>query len=320
MKPAAFDRRAIPEGAREYLWTAPDGQGIRRMDWPAPDENTYLRGSMLFMPGRGDSYEKYLESFEDWRRRGWQVSAGCWRGQAGSGRLASDEVTGHIEDFGQWVADLAAFWRAWAADNPAPRVLVGHSMGGHLTLRAVAERALDPMPDALVLSAPLLGVHPEFMPHSLQSVLARVMTTIADPRRPAWKWSEKPGEIPRFRMGLLTHDEARYADERWWRDERPELVMGPGSWGWVRAVLDSIRALDSEEALKGIDIPVFIFGTDADKLVSTSAIRRAARFIPTAELLMFGDEAAHEILREVDPVRDKALAAIAEFLERVLPV
>ena len=41
------------------------------------------------MPGRGDAYEKYLETFEHWRLRGWSVTAADWRGQAGSGRLGS---------------------------------------------------------------------------------------------------------------------------------------------------------------------------------------------------------------------------------------
>jgi lysophospholipase len=33
--------------------------------------------------------------------------------------------------------------------------------------------------------------------------------------------------------------------------------------------------------------------------------------------LWFGDEAGHEILREVDAVRDRALAAIDGFLDKV---
>ena len=33
---------------------------------------------------------------------------------------------------------------------------------------------------------------------------------------------------------------------------------------------------------------------------------------------MFGEEASHEILRETDPVRDRALQAIDAFLDRVL--
>jgi lysophospholipase len=64
---------------------------------------------------------------------------------------------------------------------------------------------------------------------------------------------------------------------------------------------------------------VFIAATSADKLVAPAAIARAARWLPHAELLLFGPESRHELLREVDPVRQRALAAIDEFLDRVAP-
>src|SRR6185503_7838883 len=102
--------------------------------------------------------EKYLETLEHWRRQGWRVTAADWRGQAGSGRLGIDPVTGHVDDFALWVGDLAAFWQEWASDRSGPRVLAAHSMGGHLALRAVADRRLDPPPAALVTTAPMLDV------------------------------------------------------------------------------------------------------------------------------------------------------------------
>jgi lysophospholipase len=272
------------------------------------------------MPGRGDAYEKYLETFEHWRRRGWSVTAADWRGQAGSGRLGSDAVTGHIDDFARWTGDLAALWREWARDRSGPRVLVGHSMGGHLALRAVAERTLDPAPDALVLSAPMLEVLPERVPLALKQIAARVMCAVGDPRRPAWKWSEKPGEMPAFRQALLTHDDARYADELYWRRARPELVMGPGSWGWVAAALASIRRLARPGVLEAVDLPVHIVATSADRLVGCRAIHRAQARLPQCDAQWFGDEAAHEILREVDAVRDRALGGIDRFLESIAPL
>ena len=79
----AFGRRSIPAGAAESRWVAPDGHAIRRLDWPEPDSRP-VRGSMLFMAGRGDAYEKYLETFEHWRTRCWRVTAADWRGQARS--------------------------------------------------------------------------------------------------------------------------------------------------------------------------------------------------------------------------------------------
>jgi lysophospholipase len=310
-----FDRRAIPPDAAETRWAAPDGHPVRRIDWPLPDGPG--SGALLFLPGRGDAYEKYLETYEHWRRRGWQVTAVDWRGQAGSGRLGADEITGHVDDFAVWVRDLAAFWHEWARDRAGPRVLVGHSMGGQLALRAVAERVLEPSPSALVLSAPMLDVTPEIVPTALKQGTARAMCAFGDPRRPAWKWSEKPGELPAFRQALLTHDEVRYADELWWREARPELVMGPGSWGWVRSACASIRALDRPGVLEATDLPVYMIATSADRLVSTRAIRRAATRLPRCEVLWFGAEAAHEILREADPVRDRALAGIDAFLDEV---
>jgi lysophospholipase len=312
----AFDRRSIPPGARESRWIAPDGHAIRLLHWVQPAGPP--RGSLLFMPGRGDFYEKYLETFEHWRDRGWCVTAADWRGQAGSGRNGTDAHTGHVPDFGCWIADLAALWRDWSQQRPGPLVLVGHSMGGHLALRAAAEKALVPAPAALVLVAPMLDVQPERIPLSLRRLLAWVRCATGDPRRPAWKWSERPGELPAFRQHLLTHDADRYADEVYWREARPALAMGTGSWGWVRAALASIGQLRRRDVLAQVTVPVLIVATKADRLVGTRAMQRAAALLPHAQTLWFGAESAHEILREADPVRERALAQIDRFLERTI--
>ena len=309
-----IDRRAIPQSAQESVWHARDGHALRRIDWPGASGAE--RGSILFFPGRGDNYEKYLETLEQWHRAGWRVTAGDWRGQAGSGRLGNDAVTGHVEDFSQWIDDLAAFWREWKATTPGPHILAGHSMGGHLILRATAEGAVDP--DALVLSAPMLGFIGN-LPIAIGHTAAKLMSRIGDPKRPAWKWSEKPGEVPAARQGLLSHDDDRYEDELWWREKRPELVMGPGSWGWVERAYASMRALFAPGRLESVSIPVLIVATSNDKLVAMGAIEDAAKRLPNAQMVRFGKEAHHEILREVDAVRDRAMDAIAEFLDKVTP-
>ena len=245
------------------------------------------------------------------------MTAADWRGQAGSGRLGADAVTGHIDDFSIWVADLAAFWAEWSRGRAAPLVLAGHSMGGHLVLRAAAEGAVRP--DALVLSAPMLGFLPDVLPAGLQYVAAWLMCRLGDPRRPAWKWSEKPGELPAGREALLTSDAERYADESWWRAERPELAMGPGSWGWTRAASESNRRLARPGILEGLEVPTLLLAAERDRLVSFRAIGRVAARLPQGELVTFGPEARHELLRETDPVRDRVLAAIDRFLDRVAP-
>ncbi|MXO74889.1 alpha/beta fold hydrolase [Altererythrobacter aerius] len=311
----AARRRSIPDHAREATWTAADGHAIRRIDWH-PASADAPRGSILFMAGRGDGYEKYLETLADWTGRGWRVTAADWRGQAGSGRLGADAITGHIADFGDWVGDLAALWADWAANTPAPHILAGHSMGGHIALRAVADGRLAP--DAVILVAPMLGLHGPLPPAAMHAA-ARLAGSFGDLRRPAWKWSEKPGEPPVSRAHLLTHDAARYADELWWRAERPELVMGPGSWGWVVQAYASMRRLMAPGVLERVKMPVLILAAQNDKLVAYRAIAAAAARLPDCRLVTFGPESHHEILREVDAVRDRALAEIDSFLDSRAP-
>ena len=99
-------RRAIPTDAAISRWIAPDGWALRRFDWPA--RSARPRGAILFQGGRGDVFEKYLETFGHWHAAGWSITAFDWRGQGGSGRLAPDPHVGHAVDFAPWIADLAA--------------------------------------------------------------------------------------------------------------------------------------------------------------------------------------------------------------------
>jgi lysophospholipase len=311
---SAIDRRAIPPAAAESTWLAADGHAIRRIDWPGAAP---ARGSILFLPGRGDFYEKYLETLEEWHRAGWRVTASDWRGQAGSGRLGKDDVTGHVADFSVWIDDLALLWEQWVAETPGPHVLAAHSMGGHLVLRALIERRVAPQ--AVVLSAPMTGVNGPPLPLPMLHRVAQMMCAVGDPLRQAWKWSEKPGEKPSKRANLLTHDPDRYADETWWRATRPELVMGPASWRWVERAYASWLMLEAPGALEVIDVPVLIVSTSSDKLVSHPANLRAAARLPKGELLVLGEEAHHEVLRETTPVRAGIMARIAAFLDRTAP-
>ncbi len=312
---SAFDRRSIPAAARETRWSTRDGHAVRRIDWDAQSAAA-ARGSILFLPGRGDFYEKYLETLDGWSAQGWRVTASDWRGQAGSGRMSADPLIGDIADFAVWIDDLAVLWQDWKAQTPAPHVLIGHSMGGHLVLRALAERRVDPA--AMVLSAPMLGFV-SAIPASVQHLAARLMCRIANPARAAWQASEKPGSSVLGRAELLTFDPDRYEDEMWWREARSVLTMGPASWRWVERAAASLAALNAPGTLEAVDTPVLLLAAREDRLVTWAAIERAAQRLPHAELVSWGAEARHELLREADAVRDAVLSAIDAFLARAAP-
>ncbi|OAN58819.1 alpha/beta fold hydrolase [Sphingomonas sp. TDK1] len=303
-------RREIPAGARVDHWSAPDGWRLRRLHWPGEGAP---RGSILFQTGRGDVFEKYLESFAHWHAQGWSITAFDWRGQGGSGRLTPKANCGHIDDFATYITDLRAFAAAWVAETPGPHVVMGHSMGGHLVLRGLAEKAIAP--DAAVLIAPMLAVRSAL--GRLAAPMARLLARLGDPRRPAWKGNEKP-YTTETRANLLTHDPDRYADELWWQAQDRTLLTGAPSWQWLVEAFRSMAALEAGP-LETLEVPLLLVVAEADGLVDARAALRIAPRLPDAELLRFGPESAHEILREVDPVRDRAIAAIDLFLDARAP-
>jgi lysophospholipase len=307
MASALLYRRAIPSGARVSAWHAPDGWALRRFDWPAEGR---VRGAMLFQGGRGDIFEKYLEAFAHWHDQGWSITSFDWRGQGGSGRLSPDPHIGHVEDFAIYVRDFADFWADWAPAAAGPRVVVGHSMGGHIVLRALAEGAAQP--DAVVLIAPMLGLHSP-LGARLGERFARILGGAGNAARAAWKTNERPATLE-SRQSLLTHDKDRYEDELWWREAEPQLKFGPPSWRWLIEAFASTRKLRADSRLKTMRVPVLMLIAMADKLVDPKAALQVAAKLPDVRVVRFGKESAHEILREADPVRNRAIGEIDIFL------
>lgn len=316
LRQVAIDRRAIPADAVESVWHAADGWPIRRIDWQ-PFPAVPKRGALLFLVGRGDHYEKYLETLDGFAREGWAVTSVDWRGQGGSGRLLDDPHVGHIDDFSTWIADLREFWRSWRSETRGPHVVVAHSMGGHLTLRALAENAIDP--DAVALSAPMLSIRTGGVPLAINHAVAKAFCAIGLSEKAAWKESEKPMSPLSLREKILTHDVDRYMDEiAWWRI-RPNVRLGPPSWRWVERAIASIRLMGEAGRLENIQTPILLMATQADQLVDTKRIVADRKRLPNAEILLFGKEAAHELLREADPVRDACLTRIRTFFEEHIP-
>ncbi|URW74885.1 alpha/beta hydrolase [Sphingomonas donggukensis] len=306
-------RRRLPDDAQVSFWTAPDGWRIRRFDWPARAGESADGGTILFAGGRGDIFEKYLETFDHWHRRGWAVVAFDWRGHGGSGRSAGRASVGHVDSFGDLVGDLAALWQGLAA-MPGPRIAIGHSMGGHVVLRALAERAIAP--DAAVLLSPMVRIRSP-LGDRLSGALAHWRARRGDPARPAWRPRPATGtQVDSDAM--LTGDYGRLLDEHWWHERMPGLRLGPPSWGWLAEAFASSRRLRGDTAaLRRIAVPVLVLAADGDRLTDSRASARVARHLPDGQMTRFAAGAGHELLREVDAVRNPALAAIDAFLAAV---
>jgi lysophospholipase len=159
----------------------------------------------------------------------------------------------------------------------------------------------------------MLGVHAIGGPR-FGEFLAKLMGNVGDSSRPAWKTNEKP-YTTESRFNLLTHDKDRYEDELWWKEQKPELVTGSPSWHWLIEAFKSMRELRASPRLKTMKVPVLMLVAEADGLVDPKAAVAVAGKLPDARVVRFGKESAHEILREGDKVRNRAIGEIDLFLQ-----
>ncbi len=306
-----FDRRRYPDGLVLRSWTAADGWPHRAYRWPAAGAS---RGSLLFQSGRADFIEKYLEACDHWHRGGWDVEGFDWRGQGGSRGADADDAAPADDrtSFDPLIDDLAAFVADWQARTPAPHVIVAHSMGAHVALRACAERNLTP--DALVLVAPMLALNTRRLPTWLARLAIAGAVRGGRGRREAWKDDiDDPA-----RQLRLTASRERYEDSQWWKRERPGLGVGAPSWNWLAAAMTGARRIARRGAVEAVTLPILLLEAGRDELVAAHAIESVARRLPDAELVRLPD-ARHEILREADGQRLAGLAAIDSFLARKAP-
>lgn len=301
---APFDRRAIPAGMTFHPWHAPDGWPHRAFAWPAAAPV----GSLAFFGGRGDFAEKYLEPLAHWHGRGWAVAGFDWRGQGGSGRLLSDPLVCHSTGFDPLVADLAAWLVAWQAASPAPHVVVAHSMGAHLLLRAIAEHGAAP--DRIALLSPMIGIGLKRVPAPLVRLAAGAAVAIGRAERRIWE-----GDIGNYGDRMSSCPD-RQADKAWWKAAQPAIASGAPSWGWLAAALASTRRLPPA-ALAAIPTPALLIASARDPVIDVPALRRAAAALPAAELLVLPGT-GHELLREADARRLPVLARIDALLQPLL--
>jgi lysophospholipase len=297
-------RRETPATLVTSSWRADDGWPHRAFSQVAAGTP---KGSLLFLGGRGDFFEKYLEGFHAWRIAGWNVEGFDWRGQGGSGQLHPGGFC-HIDNFAAFVDDLAAYCTQWRERVPGPHVAIGHSMGGHILLRVLTERRVEV--DGAVLLAPMLGIKAGRLPAGALWGLACLGRIPGMRGRPIWTGRDSPAP------GRVTSCPERQADKLWWKDTRPEIGRGGPTWGWLAAAIRSIAELDKSLRRTPPETPGLVLTAGGDPIVDAGAILRALPFLPRFEHAVIHG-AAHEMLRERDEIRIECLERIERFLGRV---
>lgn len=302
--PLYDDIAKAPPNGRAFWCDTSDGVRIRVGHWPR-DAKTRSQGTILLFPGRTEYIEKYGRNTSDLTARGFDVLVIDWRGQGLADRPDAQRAVGHVGHFDEYQRDVAAMMElAGGLELARPFVLLGHSMGGCIGLRAL-HNGLDV--NAACFSAPMWGI------------------VISPPLRPlAWglswalhssplKLTLAPGTVretylltDRFAGNLLTTDRDFWDYMLHQAKTHPDLTLGGPTLGWLYAALREMHAL---ARMPAPDMPAVTWLGGNERIVEPGPIHDLMARWPKGALHLF-DGLEHEVLMEGQPVRDRLYGSI----------
>ncbi|SEH82373.1 alpha/beta fold hydrolase [Paracoccus alkenifer] len=298
-----------PDSGGRAFWTSTsDGLRLRLGLWlPKGAALGRARGTVLLFQGRTEYLEKYGAIAAWLTAQGLAVIAPDWRGQGLSDRLLADRRPGHIGDFADYSADVAAVVStAESLELARPWHLLAHSMGGCIGLAAL----LDGLPVArAAFSAPMWGLHHPLVPGGVISTLTATARRLGHSGRAAVGTGGGGNYLldTRFRGNALTSDARQWARLLAQAGSWPELTLGGATYGWVAAARAEMARL---AAMNSPEIPALIGVGGAEAVVSQAAIRRRAASWPQAQLLELPG-ARHELMFDLSA--PQFLAAVEQL-------
>jgi len=298
-----------PAGGEE-LWLEGRG-GVKLRALLAPAQAT-ARGSVILFTGRTEFIEKYFEVITELQQRGFAVFTMDWRGQGLSGREQKNPLKGHLATFDDPVADIYAAMRMLGDRLPRPHVVLAHSMGGCIALRAMQTNRL--VADGAVFSAPMWGIAnvKGFAEDFTRFMTASGMGGLFAPG------VEKNWKKQSFKKNALTHDQERYARAQGLVSENKALALAGPTLGWVTAALDAIDTFHTPGALNHLRMPIMVMSAGEESIVDNSSHAEVATLLPNARHIMV-DGARHEIMMETDNIRAQFWAAFDTIADAVAP-
>ncbi|WP_374574633.1 alpha/beta fold hydrolase [Phenylobacterium sp.] len=301
-----------PGGGAEWFFGA-DGARLRAaLFTPAGP----VRGSVVLSPGRTEVIEKYFEVVGELNARGFAVLVHDWRGQGLSHHELDDRLKGHARGYGPFLSDYAALLAAFEARLPGPWIAVGHSMGGCLTLLALA-KGQAPRFAAAVLSAPMFALQFGKAPKGVARVLTAFNLLIG--RSGGYVLGDPGKPFDRtFEGNVLTHDAARFARQHDQIDAEPDLALGAPTWGWLDFAFKATGELARPGALAAVTLPVTVCSASEDALVDNVGQQAVAEALPDGRFVVVRGS-AHEILMETDDLRAAFWVEFDALADRVAP-
>lgn len=276
-----------------YAGSSPTQNELFYQSWTGPKP----RATLVLTHGIAEHSEPYHELAIDLVPKGWDLYAFDLRGH---GR--SDGRRGYIDDFHRFSRDLDKFVRHLRSGplekSALPIVMVGHSMGGLITLRYLVDHGEAAPAVAAVLSSPALGIS---MPIPALKEFAAGLLLKYLPQ------ATLPNAIP---YDKLTHVEAK------WKSYPSDVLrhdkISPAMYFGMLEGAEKV----SENAAR-VKMPTLIVAAGDDRIVSRPAIEV---FFPKIgaekKRLIIYENSYHEVLNDIE--RERVLSDIDGFLSVVV--
>ena len=255
-------------------------------DWALPDSPPL--GTVLLVHGLGEHAGRYGEVAAHLHQWGFAVRA---YDQQGHGQ--SEGARGDMLRPGSLQADLCRViddTRQHPALQGTPLILLGHSMGGLVVARTLAE-GLRPV-EAAVLSSPALGAFPNMFQRILLAILPRLAPHLrVDNGLKAAFVSRDPDVVKAYQADAMVHR---------------RIAIGLAAW----ILENGEKTLD--EAAKW-QVPTLLLYAGQDRLVNAQASADFARSAPKAVVQAECFEAMyHEIFNDL--YRAQVFTALKRWL------
>jgi len=305
--------RDLAAGLALRSFAAADGRRLRAATWEqAPGRER--RGVVALFHGNTEFIEKYGEVVGELAQRGFAGATFDWRGQGASERRVADTRKAHVGDFTEFDLDMDAFLKEIVANlTPGPRIALAHSMGGHLLLRRLHDRAGDFA--CAVATAPMIAVNDGDYPAWLTRVVVRAYNLLGPSQTFVWGAAERDPLAMAFEANRVTSDRARFARMQTMLREHPEIRLAGPTFGWARAAYRSMDAMRGAGYAEAIATPTLIFGAGKDRIVRIESVRDFAKRLPHGCYIEIED-AEHEIMMENDSIRARFWTAFDGFVGR----
>lgn len=299
----------IPAGTVSGTIMTEDGRRIRYARFPA--NASPLKGTVTILQGRAEFIEKYFETVEDLRSRGFAVVAFDWRGQGGSERLIENRRRGYVDSFREYIRDVVAVLEQVSLpDCPGPHFGLAHSTGGLVTL--LGHQRLRTVFDRVVLTAPLIGLGRMGPSQKIVGPLAGLLTATGFAEVPLRLTETRP-DVNRFTDNRLTHDDARFARTEAVFKAAPELDTGPATIGWLNAACRAMKIVRDYDFAPQVSLPMLFVAAGGDEVVSSPATEELAARMRAAGYVEIPG-ARHELMMEADRFREQFWAAFDAFI------